>query len=245
VTAALRGAVHVAPDAGAVAAETATWLAERCAGGRTRPESFSIALAGGSTPRVLYELIAEPPWVERFDWAAWQVYFGDERACPPDDPASNYRLARESLLSRVAISPDRVHRMRAEASDLDAAAAEYSQLLAATLPPGPGGAPRLDCVLLGLGENAHTASLFPGTRAVDVVDAWATRGVADYAPFDRITLTYPVLNAAAAVAFHVVGASKGEALRATIAGNSPAARVRPVAGELHWFLDATAAAELR
>jgi len=245
VTAALAGAVHVAADAAAVAEEAATWLAERCAGGRTRPDSFSIALAGGSTPGTLHELIAAPPQRDRFDWRAWQVYFGDERACPPDDPASNYHFALETLLSRVAIGPDRVHRMRAEARDLDAAAAEYAQVLATTLPPGPGGAPRLDCVFLGLGENGHTASLFPGTAALEVVDAWATRGLADYEPYDRITLTFPVINAAAAVAFLVVGASKGEALRETMAGASPAARVRPVAGELHWFLDATAAAGLR
>jgi 6-phosphogluconolactonase len=134
--------------------------------------------------------------------------------------------------------------MEAERPDLDAAAAEYSQLLAATLPPGPGGAPRLDVILLGLGENGHTASLFPGEPAIDVVDVWATRGRADYEPYDRITLTLPTINAAAAVAFMVTGASKREAFADVAAGTAPAALVAPRDGELHWFLDDAAAQTL-
>src|SRR5207302_1056714 len=117
--------------------------------------------------------------------------------------------------------------IEAERADLDAAAAEYSQLLAATLRPGRTGAPRLDIVLLGLGENGHTASLFPGDPALDVGDAWATRGRADYQPYDRITMTFPTINGAAAVAFMVTGASKREAFAGVIAGTVPAARGRP------------------
>ena len=131
--------------------------------------------------------------------------------------------------------------MSGERPDLDAAAIEYSALLAGSLPSGPGGAPRLDVILLGLGENGHTASLFPGTPALGVTDRWATRGLADYEPFDRITLTYPAINAAAAVAFMVTGAGKDEALLATARGDVPASRVRPTDGTLTWFLDAVAA----
>jgi len=146
-----------------------------------------------------------------------------------------------TLLSHVPIDPGHVHRMPGERPDLDAAAIEYSALMAGSLPSGPGGAPRLDVILLGLGENGHTASLFPGTPALEVTDRWATRGLADYEPFDRITLTYPAINATAAVAFMVTGAAKHEALLATARGEVPASRVRPTDGTLTWFLDAAAA----
>lgn len=225
----------------AVADEVAGWVAAASQRAAVDHAGFSIALAGGSTPRLLYEALAGPLWRERVDWPEWHVYFGDERACPPDDPSSNYHLAQSTLLSRVPIDPLRVHRMPAERSDLDAAASEYSDLLASSLPAGPGGAPRLDLILLGLGDNGHTASLFPGTPALDVTDRWATRGLADYEPFDRLTLTFPTINAAAAIGFMVTGAAKRQALVATAEGRVPASRVRPVDGTLIWFLDAAAA----
>jgi 6-phosphogluconolactonase len=226
----------------AVAGEVAGWVAAAAERAIADHGGFSIALAGGSTPRLLYDVLAGTPWNDHIDWQAWAVYFGDERACPADDPSSNYHLAQSTLLSKVAIDPQRVHRMPADRPDLDTAAAEYSDLLAATLPAGAGGAPRLDVILLGLGENGHTASLFPGTPALDVTDRWATRGLADYEPFDRMTLTYPAINAATAVAFMVTGATKREALAATSAGTVPASRIRPADGSLVWFLDAAAAA---
>jgi 6-phosphogluconolactonase len=132
--------------------------------------------------------------------------------------------------------------MPADRSDLDAAASEYSDLLASSLPAGAGGAPRLNVILLGLGENGHTASLFPGTPALDITDRWATRGLADHEPYDRMTVTFPTINAAAAIAFMVTGAAKRQALAATAEGRVPASRVRPVDGTLVWFLDAAAAA---
>jgi 6-phosphogluconolactonase len=226
----------------AVAEAVAEWVAAAAERAIADHGGFSIALAGGSTPRLLYDVLAGEPWHDRIDWTAWRVYFGDERACPADDPSSNYHLAQSTLLSRVTVDPQRVHRMPADRADLDAAAAEYSGLLASTLPTGAGGAPRLDVILLGLGENGHTASLFPGTPALDVTNAWATRGLADYEPFDRMTLTYPAINAAGAVAFVVTGAAKRGALAATAAGTVPASRIRPADGALVWFLDAEAAA---
>jgi 6-phosphogluconolactonase len=231
----------VAENPQAVAAEVAEWVAAAAQRAVVDRGGFSIALAGGSTPRLLYETLAGPAWHQRVAWPEWRVYFGDERACPPDDAASNYHLAKTTLLSRVPIDPRHVHRIPAERRDLDAAASEYSDLLASSLPAGPRGAPRLDVILLGLGENGHTASLFPGTPALDVTDRWATRGLADYEPYDRITLTFPAINAAAAVAFMVTGASKRDALAATAAGLVPASRVRPLDGALVWFLDAAAA----
>ena len=225
-----------------VASAVATWIAAQSRRAYGDHGRFSIALSGGSTPRLLNQLLVGPEWKRRMDWGWWDVYFADERACPPDDPASNYQLAETTLLSRVPIDPGRVHRMPAERADLDAAAAEYSELLASSLPAGHGGAPRLDVILLGLGENGHTASLFPGTPALEVTDRWATRGLADYEPFDRITLTYPTINAAAAVGFLVTGAAKHDALVATARGAVPASGIRPADGTLAWFLDAAAAA---
>ena len=211
----------------------------------TRRDRFRIALAGGGTPRALYRLLAAELGTDRAHWRAWEVFFGDERACPADDPGSNYRMAREALLDLVPIPAEQVHRIEAERADLDAAAAEYGTILSSTSPAAtPGSPPRLDCILLGLGENGHTASLFPGDPSLEVRDRWAVRSRADYAPYDRITLTFPVLNAAAHVAFLVTGATKTDALLGVIRGTVPAAGVRPVDGELRWFLDTAAAAGL-
>ena len=266
-TARLPGTVLVADDPVRVAAAAADWVIEIAAEAAARQAGdpsrsaligdgrfrkavagdgrFRIALAGGSTPRGLYQALAAEPRRERVDWTRWEVFFGDERACPPDDPSSNYRMAREALLDLVPVAPERIHRIEAERPDLAAAAAAYSALLEETCPRVANGpAPRLDCILLGLGENGHTASLFPGDPALDVHVRWAVRSRADYAPYDRITLTFPVLNAAAHVAFLVTGGSKGDALRGVTQGAVPAAGVRPTAGELRWFLDAAAADSL-
>ena len=238
----LPGMVTVLDSPEAMAGAAADWVLEAAADAAAASGRFRIALAGGSTPRRLYQLLAASPRRERAQWSRWEVYFGDERAVPPEDPSSNYRMAREALLDQVAVPPAAIHRMEAERVDLEAAAAEYSSMLAATCPPiGTEDVPRLDAVLLGLGENGHTASLFPGEPVLEVTDRWAARARADYAPFDRITLTLPVLDAAARVAFLVAGAGKGEALRGVIAGSVPAARVRPIQGELRWFLDSAAA----
>jgi 6-phosphogluconolactonase len=239
----LRGEIAVYDTGDQLAVAVADWLATASANAVAEHGSFSIALAGGSTPRALYRLLTSDDWRPRFAWEAWRVYFDDERACAPTDPASNYHMVREALLDHVAIDAKHVHRMRAESPDLDAAAAEYSSLLEATLPPDTSGAPRLDCTLLGLGTNGHTASLFPDTPALDVTDRWATRGRADYAPFDRITLTFPTLNVSARVAFLVTGEEKRAALQATAAGTVPAALVDPHNGTLRWFLDRAAAGD--
>jgi 6-phosphogluconolactonase len=234
-----RSVVLEGPDAVAASAAKAVAGVELSA--RRTHGTFTIALAGGRTPQLLYANLTANHFSPGLDWASWRVYFDDERAVAPDDPASNYRMAREALLDHVPILSEHVYRMRGESSELDAAAAEYSQLLDSTLPRASNGAPRFDCVLLGLGENGHTASLFPGTRALDVTDCWATRGRADYPPFDRITVTFPTINAAAVVMFLVTGPTKAEALRNVAAGTVPASRVCPADGSLLWFLDRDAA----
>ncbi|MGH7721328.1 MAG: 6-phosphogluconolactonase [Candidatus Dormibacteria bacterium] len=231
----LPGEARVLTDPIAAAAGLSEWITDRC----HRRGAFRIAATGGRTPRFLYEALASSTFRERIDWSSWHVFFGDERAVPADDALSNYRLVHDTLLSKVAVPAAQVHRMAAERPDIDAAAAEYSQLLEERA----GRPPLLDVVLLGLGSDGHTASLFPGSAALDVDGAWATRGRSPQAPFDRITVTLPVLNAAAHVVFLVTGAEKAEALRGVIDGSVPAARVRPD-GELLWFLDSAAARAL-
>lgn len=240
----LHGEVVVHGDANAMTAACADLVSRASADACASRGRFDIALSGGSTPIPLFDLLTRSPCRDAIEWAAWAVYFSDERAVPPDDADSNYRLVREHLLTRVPIDPERVRRMPADHPDLDSAADEYAVTLHGDLPPGPAGAagaPRLDCIVLGIGTNGHTASLFPGTPALDVVDRWVTRGRADYAPFDRLTLTYPTINAASLVVFLVAGAGKSAALRATAAGATPAADVMPADGRLIWLLDSAAA----
>ncbi len=241
----LPGSVTILDDPVALAGAAADWILDATQRSIQAAGRFTIALAGGSTPRRTYQALAATPRRERADWEGWEVFFGDERAVPPEDPASNYRLARETLLDHVPLGAERVHRMEAEREDFEAACAEYSDVLAAICPPfGDGGVPRLDCIVLGVGENGHTASLFPGDPALEVRDRWVIHSHADYPPHDRMTLTYPVLNAAARVAFLVAGTAKQDALRSIVVGTAPAAGVRPLEGELRWFLDAEAAAGL-
>ncbi len=203
---------------------------------------FAVALAGGSTPRALYALLADPraPYREALPWARTHVFFGDERTVPPDHPESNYGTAREALLARVPIPPENVHRIRGE-EDPVAAARSYEDDLRAFF----GRPPRFDLVLLGLGADGHTASLFPGSPALE-----EPRLVA--APFvpalgaRRITLTLPALDAASRVVFLVSGATKAPAVALILSGGPgsealPAARVRPLDGTVLWLVDRAAA----
>jgi 6-phosphogluconolactonase len=171
----------------------------------------TVALAGGSTPRLLYERLA----ICSFPWADTDIFFDDERCVPPEHEASNFRMANEALLAKV---PARVHRMRGETCDAAAYEDELSNVFGT-------GLPQFDLVLLGLGEDGHTASLFPGDPALDVTDRWVVR--VERPDHARLTLTLPVLSAAKAVMFLVSGASKRAALRNLLAGaDIPAARVR-------------------
>lgn len=200
----------------------------------------NVALAGGSTPRRAYELVA----AARSDWSGVTLWFGDERAVPPDDERSNFRMVRESLLDRLE-EPPRVERILGE-QGFEAAAGDYEARLRAAF----GDLPRLDLVLLGLGPDAHTASLFPGKPAVETTSVMAAGvpepGMDPRVP--RVTLTLPALNAAARVVFLVSGADKAPAMRRAFGDPpdlaSPAARVRPRDGELLVLCDAAAAAEL-
>lgn len=207
---------------------------------------FHVALAGGSTPRRLYERLAGDADWSALPWARSQVYFGDERCVPPNHDDSNFRMAHEALLSRVPVPAESVHRMEGERPDPVEAAARYEAQVRSTIPHAPGDVPRLDLVLLGLGADGHTASLFPGTTALDEGSGLVAATWVEDLHAHRLTMTFSLLNAARAVVFMVAGGDKTGALQRVLdppAGLplAPAARVRPHTGTLTWLLDAAAA----
>jgi 6-phosphogluconolactonase len=237
------GAGHRAfDDAEALARGVAEWL---CALALARQGAFAVCLSGGSTPRRLYEVLAEAAIAARFPWSRAHWFWSDERFVPHDHPESNYGMARDALLSRTAVPEKNIHPIPTEGVSPEQSAAAYEQTLARyygaqTLAPGR---PLFDVTLLGIGEDGHTASLFPGEPALDEARRWAVE-VVGARPEPRITLTYPALNASRDLVFLAVGAGKREIVRRAREGDRtlPAARSRPV-GRLHWFTDRAAAPE--
>jgi 6-phosphogluconolactonase len=209
---------------------------------------FAIALSGGSTPKSLYTLLATTaraslPWERMF------FFFGDERHVPPESPESNYRMANESMLSKVPVAAGNVFRIPAENSDAAAAAAAYEQTLRKFFAIEAGQVPRFDLILLGLGPDGHAASLFPETAALRETSRLVVANWVEKLKAFRITLTLPVLNAARCVAFLVSGTDKAPALREVLEGSAPAEQypsklVRPTDGTLIWFVDKAAASGL-
>jgi 6-phosphogluconolactonase len=239
--------VTVVPDPDALADTAARLIADAAADAINARGRFMWALAGGETPRATYAKLALPPWSERVDWRRTWVFFGDERAVSPDHPDSNYRMAHATLLSKVPIPAAQVLRIRGEAGDLEVAAAEYARALTDLFGTRRGERPRFDLVLLGMGVDGHTASLFPGSPVVrEVFRMVAAVHVAAASIPQRLTLTLPVFNAAARVVFLVAGAEKAKAVKAVLGEDTtlPAAMVRPDNGELVWLLDRAAAAQL-
>jgi 6-phosphogluconolactonase len=204
---------------------------------------FSVALAGGSTPKATYEILArEYGGPEDLDWRGVYVFFGDERTVPPDHEDSNYRMAQEALLSHVPAGS--VHRMRGEMEPREAAA-----LYEKELEEFFGGPPSLDLVLLGIGEDGHTASLFPRTPALDAHDRWAVENPVEKLDTVRLTLTVPTINAARTVVFLVAGEGKAEALKEIFEGDAdprdyPAKLIQPAPAPV-WMVDEAAAGSHR
>ncbi len=222
-----------------------------CQNTRSERRPFTLALSGGSTPRPAYEYLARPRFSERMDWERTHVFWGDERCVPPDDARSNYRMAKEALLDHVPLPQSNIHRLRGELPP-EEAAAQYKDALRAVF--GDVRVPTFDLILLGLGEDGHTASLFPGTEALGVRDRWVVPNYVAGLDTWRLTLTLPVLNAAAHATFVVAGAQKADVLNDIFAADSepapegtsepapyPAQRVHPPDGRLIWLVDAEAA----
>ena len=232
------GHVDIQADGQAVAQHVAEWLTERAL---ATPGRFAVCLSGGSTPKTLYGLLGAEPLRSRFPWDRTHLFFGDERFVPPDHPDSNYRMAREAMLSHVPIPPAQVHPFPTDTTPEDGAA-RYADTLkrfygADTLDPAR---PLFDVNFLGLGEDGHTASLFPGVAALQERTAW-TAAVIGAKPEPRLTLTYPVLDSARTVGFLVAGSGERAILTRALAGDAalPAVHVKPV-GELIWFTDKAA-----
>lgn len=232
--------VEILADGEALARAVAERLCAVAAAASTTP--FTIALSGGSTPRRLYELLAAPPSRTLLPWAKIELFFGDERSVPPEHPDSNYGMAKRALLDHVSVV---THRMEAERGDAEG----YARLLGERVARRRDGVPVLDVVLLGIGEDGHTASLFPGTAALTERTRWVVMNDVPQLQTQRMTLTYPVLNAADHVWVLAAGAGKramvAECLEAARRGDDPPPHpvvgVRPTGGELIWFLDEAAA----
>jgi 6-phosphogluconolactonase len=207
---------------------------------------FTVALSGGSTPKALYSLLATN--YTAFAWNRIFLFFGDERHVPPTDTESNYRMVNESLLTKIVIPAENVFRVPTENPDAAAAASDYEAQVRRFFELKPGEFPRFDLILLGMGPDGHTASLFPGSAALDeqsrlVVANWVAKFNTH-----RITFTFPVLNRAAEVMFLASGSDKADMLRQVLEGKStpplPSQRVQPTDGKLLWMLDEAAAAKL-
>jgi 6-phosphogluconolactonase len=247
----VRPGVIVCPDAEAVAQLAAIRFVQLCYQFAESEGKFCVALAGGATPLPLYRLLATNPFCERIPWSRVHLFWGDERAVPPDHPESNYATAHRELLMKVPVPAENVHRMPADDPDLASAANQYASLLRCHLRLNSAGYPRFHLVLLGIGRDGHTASLFPGKDGLATTSPWVMPTVASAEPARettrRLTLTLPVLNAAHHVIFLVTGPEKAAVLKQVVDGppaGLPAQLVRPHQGERLILADAAAAREL-
>jgi len=229
--------VKIVPDSATLARVAAQEFHRLAKAAIEQHGRFSVALSGGNTPRAVYSLLADEH--KDLPWDRIHVFFGDERHVPPDHPDSNFRMARESLLSKVPIPEENVHRIRAEL-EAEAAAKDYDEQLAEFFQLVDRDWPRFDLIFLGLGDDGHTASLFPGSSALsDASSRVAANWVEKFQTF-RITLTFPVLNHAADVIFLVSGESKAQILSAVLspgAGKYPAQGIQLENGRLLWLAD--------
>jgi 6-phosphogluconolactonase len=239
--------IQIAADAEAMSRAAAETIAEHiCELLQTR-DRYSIALSGGSTPRRLYALLAgDSELCGRIPWDRVHFFWGDERHVPPNHPESNYHMASEAMLSRVPIPPGNIHRIRAEQPDAHKAAADYDDEIRRFFDLSSGEMPRFNCVLLGMGSDGHTASLFPGSPALDeqkrlVVASWVEK-----LQSFRITLTPAVFNNADLILMLVSGSQKAETIKSLLAGSPspesyPVQWIQPKHGDMLWFLDRSAA----
>ena len=211
---------------------------------------FTAALSGGSTPRTFLEILANPEFSQRIQWESVHLFQVDERCVPPDHLQSNFRMIQGTLLRQVPSAAGNFHRMKGESEDREAASAEYEAEIRSALAPPEGRLPRFDLVFLGLGSDGHTASLFPGSEALAESSKWVCPNYVEKLQMHRLTLTYPVLNAASEIVFLVAGAGKAEIIRQVLERGRdpksfPAQGIQPAEGTVHWCLDRAAAQLLR
>jgi len=244
--------IQIFPDRQTLIDGTAEYITRIAVDAMAKRKRFTIALSGGSTPRPVYSRLATEPFLHQIDWSRVHVFFGDERCVPPADPRSNFKMAQEALFEYVPLVPSNVHRIHGEDAPEKAAVA-YATVLEKTLGGKSGsGAPAdpIDLVLLGMGDNGHTASLFPGMPELLNDPNWVVAKYVEEVAMWRVTLTPVVINSARNVAFLVSGADKAEMAAKILEGpyqpvQLPSQIVKPTNGELRWLLDAPAAALLK
>ena len=241
--------IHVYPTPQALVEAAAEHLLDHARQAIAVRDSFTLALAGGSTPKGLYARLTAPPFRSQLDWTKVQFFWGDERHVPPDHADSNYRMAHEALLSRLPISKGQIHRVPSELPKAQTAAVRYEALLRQKFGVSEPDIPRFDFVLLGMGPDGHTASLFPGTQAVHETSRLVAAPWVDKLQTSRITLTPVLLNHARQVTFLISGEAKADTLHAVLEGPFqpdvlPAQIIGPRDGTLTWLMDQTAAGAL-
>ena len=241
--------VQIFPEAGALTRRAAEEFLKSVAEAVAQKGAFTVALAGGSTPKALYSQLADEPLRSQIPWEKLHFFFGDERHAPPDGAESNFRMANEALFLKGAIKPEQITRIKGEYADTEKAALEYEQALRAYFKLKVGEYPRFDLVLLGMGEEGHTLSLFPGTKALHATDRIVVRNWVGKLYTERITLTATAANHASRVIFMVTRADKAPALKAVLEGpyepeQLPAQLIQPASGKLHWLVDQAAGSML-
>ena len=243
--------VRILPDGAAIAKRAAEIFVDIANESVQQKGSFAVALSGGSTPKTMHGLlVTDSALRSRLPWEKMHVFFGDERHVKPDDAESNYRMALETLISKSPLKPEQITRIKGEYSEAEQAAQEYEQSLKSHFKLADGQFPRFDLILLGMGPEGHTASLFPGTKALHENRRIAVHNWVGKVLMDRITLTAPAINNAAHVLFLVAGGDKAPALTAVLEHvyepeQLPAQFIRPVNGKLLWLVDKAAGSMLK
>lgn len=242
--------IRILADGAAIARRAAQEFVQAAADAVRENGAFNVALAGGSTPKALYSLLATDPSLRsQVPWEKLHLFFGDERHVGPGDADSNFRMATEAMISHVPLTKDQVVRIKGEYPDAEEAAREYEQALQSYFKLKPGEYPRFDLLFAGMGNEGHTLSLFPGTKALHADGRIVVRNWVGKLYTDRITLTAPAASNAARILFMVTGADKASALKAVLEGpfepeQLPAQLLQPQNGKLLWLVDAAAGSML-
>lgn len=237
--------LHVLKDGEALSQAAAKFIAGHITATLKKQDRYTIALSGGSTPKRLHQILAQSPYKEEIDWSKLHVFWGDERAVPFKDDRNNAKMAYDTLLDFVPVPADQIHVMRTDIS-AEQSAVEYEKILHRYF---DNTATSFDLVLLGMGDDGHTLSLFPGQPVIHEEKLWATSFWLQAQDMSRITLTKTIVNHSACVMFLTAGSAKAHALKEVLKGASnpdlyPSQVIKPV-GELHWFVDEAAAAGLK
>lgn len=239
--------LHISANPDALSTSYADWLVDYIKEVLQRQDRFTIALSGGSTPKKLHELLATPAYKDRIDWTKLHVFWGDERFVPFNDERSNAKMAYDTLLDHVPVPAAQIHVMQTENISPEASAAAYEQLLHTYF---DGKATSFDLVILGMGDDGHTLSLFPGKPVIHETAKWVTAFWLEAQDMYRVTLTHPVVNNAACVTFLATGEKKAKVLYEVLKGERnvdlyPSQIIQPANGQLHWFVDEAAAADVK